>query len=236
MSWQNYTKEGPGFDKSKYPKNRFAMFFMLFIESFWRLMALNLFFILFSLPVITIPAAITALNSVCVKLSMDKPVFVWSDFYSSFKKNFWRSELMGIAFAVLYAVALLAIYYYLNMQAAFALATIALVLTIICIYIFYLVTVYVFIMLPIIDLPITKLIKNAFIFALAAKLKNLITVIVFVGVIVAVIETLPAGLILVLLLGFSLISFTACFNSIDVIKENVILPHYKGSTLPEDFI
>jgi hypothetical protein len=55
-------------------------------------------FILFSLPIITMPAALCGLNRVLVKLILDGNVFLWDEFIGEFKSSFRKSLALGLIF------------------------------------------------------------------------------------------------------------------------------------------
>ena len=46
----NYSKPGPGVEKEEQQKRRFFLFFELFFRKFWKLIQLNLLYLLFWIP------------------------------------------------------------------------------------------------------------------------------------------------------------------------------------------
>jgi hypothetical protein len=50
----NYNKDGPGVDKDAPPKNRFLLFFEVFVRKFWNIVRSNLLFVAFNLPAIAV--------------------------------------------------------------------------------------------------------------------------------------------------------------------------------------
>jgi len=61
----NRNKEGAGLPL---PEGGFWRYAVILATNFWKLVGLNLFFVAFSLPVITMPAALCGLNRVCMLL------------------------------------------------------------------------------------------------------------------------------------------------------------------------
>ena len=57
---------------------------------------LNIIFIIFSLPVVTIGASVTALMSVTMKMARDREGYMWAGFWKSFKENFKQSTIIWI--------------------------------------------------------------------------------------------------------------------------------------------
>lgn len=68
----------------------------LYLTYFWQLLFVNLVFLLACLPVVTIPAAFTALNRVCIKLIHDRYALVWLEFRDEFCRSFGRSLKIGL--------------------------------------------------------------------------------------------------------------------------------------------
>ena len=90
-------KSKPDFEM---PESGSKRFFFLYKVNFFELVKLSLLFVLFSIPVVTIPASVTALNYVIAKIVNDRLYSVWSDFFKAFKSNFWRSILYGAIFTL----------------------------------------------------------------------------------------------------------------------------------------
>jgi uncharacterized membrane protein YesL len=76
-------------------------------SKFWKffdvagdLVALNLFFILTSLPIFTIGASVTAMDSVIFKMREKKLEGIRKDYFSAFKENFKNSTIIWMVFLV----------------------------------------------------------------------------------------------------------------------------------------
>lgn len=74
-----------------------------------ELFVLNLIYVLFSLPIVTIGASTTALYSEAIKIATHSNGPVWSGFVKSFKTNFKRATILE-GLILLYAVVLFAQY------------------------------------------------------------------------------------------------------------------------------
>ena len=59
-------------------------------NNYIQMMLLNLLFIVFCLPVITIPAALAGMTKILVKWTRDDNVYFWQDFFSEFKTDFFK--------------------------------------------------------------------------------------------------------------------------------------------------
>lgn len=94
----NRNKEGAG---RPLPEGGAARYFVLLTTNFWKLVGLNLLFVAFSLPVITLPAALCALNRVCMLLIRNGYCFLWQDFIEEFIHSFKRSLAPAVLFVFL---------------------------------------------------------------------------------------------------------------------------------------
>lgn len=99
---KGYEKEGRGLPA---PKTGFSGFVYVFVNNIWKLFGANLLFALFSLGIITIPAAFCALNRVLVLLIRRGNCFLWQDFVEEFRRSFRRSLLPGGLFLLILAAA-----------------------------------------------------------------------------------------------------------------------------------
>ena len=81
------------------PEGGIRRYLLLLTTHFWKLLGLNLLFLLFSLPVITLPAALCAMNRVCMLLIRNGYCFAWQDFRQEFRRSFLRSLLPALFFA-----------------------------------------------------------------------------------------------------------------------------------------
>ena len=80
------------------PREGLSRIVYLLINYTGRLIAVNIVFIVSCIPIITIPAAITALNRYLTKMFIDGIAFDFSDYIKEFRSNFVRKTLLG-AFA-----------------------------------------------------------------------------------------------------------------------------------------
>lgn len=88
---------------------------------FWRgmnkvadIIILNLLTLLFSIPLVTVGAAVTALYDAMWKLQREEGT-VWNNFWSSFKSNFKQSTVIWLIVAVVSAIVGFAALFYMQM-------------------------------------------------------------------------------------------------------------------------
>ena len=71
-----------------------------------NMIALNILWLVTSLPIVTIGASTTAMYYTALKLHKDKDVTVWKAFFHSFKQNFMQATAIWAVFAAVEAILL----------------------------------------------------------------------------------------------------------------------------------
>lgn len=71
------------------PAGGVRLYGYLLFTNLGRMVVLNLLFVLFLLPVITIPAACAATSRVCMKLARKEPFLFWQEYWGEFKARFF---------------------------------------------------------------------------------------------------------------------------------------------------
>ncbi|ARM16504.1 MULTISPECIES: YesL family protein [Rhizobium] len=98
MQWfrDMWTKEGPGIPKDAPAKTGVALFADILAREWWEMVKLNILFILASLFVVTLPAALAAMARVSVALVEDRNTYLLRDFAEAFLRYFWRATAWGL--------------------------------------------------------------------------------------------------------------------------------------------
>ncbi|ABC94210.1 hypothetical protein RHE_PF00320 (plasmid) [Rhizobium etli CFN 42] len=106
MQWLRdmWTKEGPGIPKDAPAKTGFALFADILAREWWEMVKLNILFILASLFVVTLPAALAAMARVSVAFVEDRNTYLLRDFTEAFLRYFWRATAWGLALASALAI------------------------------------------------------------------------------------------------------------------------------------
>jgi uncharacterized membrane protein YesL len=178
--WQFSSKEGPGIAKDAPPKTGLALLLDVVARNWWELIQLNLLVILFSLPLVTAPAAILAAMRICVLMLEDRNVYLGRDFLDAFRQRFWKA--MSLGFVAAAVIGLSGYVAFIFFQAARTNVFLALPLTVSASTgVFALIaTSYAFSLLAMRDQPLTALLKQAMLGALARPLPAL-AALAFVG-------------------------------------------------------
>lgn len=229
-------KTGKGVSKVKKEKRALFIFADLFKRKFWKLVELNLIYILFCLPIVTFGPATAAMTKMLRYFYTEKPVFLFSDFFKAFKESFKQSFLVGI-FDILFII-------------SFCLYTIQLLprvegtdwawfyyaLVLLVSVIFIIGNFYIYVQIVTLTLKMPAIIKNAFYLIFLAIIPNFISLTVFVIMATLTLLFIPYSLAVLILIGFSFLGLVVVFNSYRVVVKIIVNPYYeaRGEKNPED--
>ncbi len=204
------------------PAKGIKRFLFLYYTHFWRLIGLNLLFILFCLPVVTIPPTITALNKVLLNLAREGNAFFFKDFIDEFKSSFIKSWIAFIPWLVLIGIAVVG---FASIGDVYASMPLIVVFVMLC-SIIYCQTNYCFCMIALIDLPLGKIIKNSAIMVLVEMKRNVLTIMTIPIVILCAIFYIYSIPVTLLFL-FSFMGLINVMIANEAIEERVIQPNLK---------
>lgn len=195
----------------------------IFFRNLGKIIKLNFLFLLFCVPVITIPASLAAMCKINSQLIMQEGVFLFSDFFASFKREFVSSlKLFLIGLAGCTPAVLIAFFY----KSAIREFTMITVLFGICIIISVFFISYIIIgtkMLPIIDISFSAVSKNSFILAFIKFPINFALVIIFIIIAAMVYVFFPLSLVLIVLPFPSIVNYFTTLIYFSILKKSKIL-------------
>lgn len=188
----------------------------------WPLMKLNLCFLLFCLPIVTIPAAITALHAGCVDLVQGKRVDAWKCLQYTIKTQWLHAWVLLAMNFIPLLIALYGAYFYMCRLEKLQLLAIPGILLAGVAVVAYLMLPYSFTMLARLDLSLPQIIKNAFCLVFL-NLKFSIccgTILLFLTILCVLfwIYVLP----LLLLIIFSLLIYLTTYFSLFALQKYVL--------------
>lgn len=192
---------------------------------FWKLLGVNMLFAAFSLPVITLPAALCALNRVCILIYREGNCFLWMDFWQEFRRSFFRSLPPGVLFGGL----TFAGYFFMSLAAAngafpvwcliFWSAGILAAASGICW------GAYFFALVPLLDLKNMGVLKNAFLLCMIRPLRALLTLAVILGMAFLAAALMPVFIAALVLCWFSVMQMAVCYLVNGVADEYILQPY-----------
>ncbi len=220
--FNQYQKEGKGVSKDE-KTPRPILFFQIYFRKFWNLILVNLLYVLFCLPIVTIGPATAGMTKILRNYAREEHAFPWGDFIETFKKNFKQAFLFSciefLAFAFLILDLLMVFNLTNQIMMTLSLAAILLSLTV-CLFMHY----YVYNMMITFKLTLKQLLKNAFIFCWAGFLRNFLLTVFIAGSTFLLMKFLnPIGMLFVLaFLYFSFNGLLINFTVNPLIKKYMI--------------
>lgn len=216
-------KEGSG---DPPPSGGVKLYLYLLHNHFWKLMKLNLLFVLFSLPVLTLPASLTAANRVCIKLVRDGNVFLWSEFWSEFKSSYAKSLCIALPTVGLlfWSVALV-----VTGGSGGAVGTVMLVVAAALAVFALLWSAYAFVLLALLDIPTKAVVRNAFYLMFLGLPYSLGVLLAQLVALVLGILLYPFSILLLILILPALLMFTLCLLINTPAQRWIIDPYEKQS-------
>ena len=207
------------------PERGLKRFFSVLFTHFWKFIGVNLLFALFSVPVVTLPAALCAMNRVLVKLTRDGNVLLWEEFRDEFKADVLSAFLPGL----LFASSIFGAYFFMSLASGNS-AYPGWCLLFWCVGIFLLIFGVCtgetfFVMKAELALRFKDLLKNAVLLS-AAEFGTSFTVLASVLTAVFTMAVLmPFSLFLMLLFVPALTQYIVCFSVNSIVQKNVIGPY-----------
>jgi uncharacterized membrane protein YesL len=214
LNWlaQFWTKEGPGIPKDAAPKQGFALLGDVLARQWWELIQLNLLVILFSLPVVTIPAALVAATRICVLMLEDRNVYLGRDFLQAFRQRFWRATVLGAIAATVIGLAAYAGFIFLQAARENLFFALPLTVSIASAVIALIATSYAFTLLAMRDQPLATLLRGALLGALARPLPALAALLFVAALWLLHILFYPVSLFMPAVINFSFGTLAVTFG------------------------
>lgn len=220
----NYSKPGPGVDKNAPKKKRFFLFFELYFRKFWKLIQLNLLFLVCCIPIVTIGPAICGMTYVLRNYANEKPTFLLSDFWDAFKSNWKQGFALWLIFTIISVVAGTSFFWYFVNSATSWAMLIPYGLCILFCLIFLFVQFYAYLMAITVELKLRYILKNCLIFAFLGVKTNIITAFFVLLIAIPTALFFPLTIPIIALLACSTIGFITVFNSYPYIVKYIIEP------------
>ncbi len=242
--FSNYDNAGPGIPKMPQEKKGFFKFLEVFGRHFWDLVFLNLLYIVFCIPIVTIGPATAGLIKVARNYSQERSCFMFHDFWKAFKSNFKQSFVVGIVDMLLIYWAYVMVYFYYNFSLEYDIGKVFLVVAISLMLIIFLMHFYIYLLIVSTNLKMKQILKNAFLLTSVGLKATLISFFTLIGILAFMVllivgtasnAAIIIDLVIIAALLFSFLAFVICYNCYPVIRKYVIQPYYdkRGEKNPE---
>lgn len=196
-------------------------FVRLCFEKLFTLIVLNLMFALICVPILTIPAALTALTSACQASLMDEKQ-IYRRFWRGFCVNFLQSLPIGAVFMIAPMALLYGCLFYFQLSQGEGASVILSVFCFICIYLLFSIGAFAFQILARVELKVVDIIKNAFYLTFQHPKIVLGWMLLAFIIVVVCWGLFPYSLPWVLLLGISLPCFITTRGILPVIDAKIV--------------
>ena len=230
----DYSKPGPGVQKNGPRKKSFVIFLEIFSRKFWKLITVNLLFVLVSLPVLSVGLANSGLSYITRNFAREKHAFVAGDFFDTIKKNWKQGLTVGIINLIVSVILVFDIWFFFGSSSGImGYIMLALILSVALIFTFM--KYYIYLMLITFKLKLKQLYKNSLIFAMAGLLRNFFLFIIF-GLFYALAALLVInfnyiGITIILLMYIFLFPafrmLLIQYTVFPLIKKHMIDPYYR---------
>lgn len=218
----NFEREGPGVLKDEPPKEGISLFFQLFIMRFWDILKLNIIFILYCIPIVTIVPALSALTSITMSMVQNKHIYILSDFQKAFKDNWKQSVMCSFIICFIFTLLGISLVFYFRLSQE---KTIFYAIFFLCLFITILLGLawlYIMPLITTVSLSLKDIFKNSLLLSIVC-LKNTLFGSLACAIILGLnIFFFPLTFPLFLIFTFSILSFTTSFATWPGIKKFII--------------
>ena len=258
----NYQESGKGIAKNGPKKKPFFKFWEIFANKFWKLIYANVLFVLFSGLVfvvagielymetknpytllVCLPALIgfgptcAAMSQVMRKYVIEKPIFLWNEFWASFKKNFKTALPVGIFDIAFIAAFAYGFNFYSNLVEQTKSTEHYVILgAMVALGVYVLMAhFYLYIQMVALNMSMRGIIKNSFLLTIVGIKRNIVTLAVTLLFGLLVYLFFPYSMLVLPIIPFGWLAFLWVFNAYPVIQKTIINPYYesRGERNPE---
>lgn len=231
----NYDTPGKGIPKAPMEKKGLFKFFEIYGRRIWKLVQLNMLFVISCIPIVTFGPAVAAMTKVARNYSQERNAFIWSDYWATFKKCFKQSFVMGLIDLIVFAAFVVGLPVYNSMAQQNSYMYIPLVISISFVLLFFMMNFYIYLMIVSTNLRLKQILKNSlFLVSLGFK-SSIFTFLSWIVVVAFMVVLYPYSYFLMFLWPFSFMCFVTAFNCYPVVRKYVIQPYYdkRGEDNPE---
>lgn len=221
-------KEGYGVSKNERTRSRALMFFIIYFNRYWKLMGLNLLFIITCIPVVTIGPATAAMMYILKKYTQEETASIWQDYWLQFRANFKQAFPFGLLSLASYALLSFALYFYTLQAKIDPVVYILVAICALALVILTFINFYAYLFMVTVELPLSKILKNSAIMALTNLKSNLIAlfiIVILAGIIMIFLMMSLMALLLILVIGPMTAAYVVSFLCYPNVKKIFVDPH-----------
>ena len=228
----NNNVSGKGIAKNGPKKKPFFRFWELFANKFWTFFTLNLIYVLFCLPIVTIGPATAALTAMMRNIYLERPQFIWHDFIVYFKKNFKQAFFVGILDIIAAAVGVITFIQFSRQAEMETSLKVLYLLSIAAQVMFLMMNFYIYPQIVALDLRMGGIFKNAAILIFVNLPAELIVLILFMGFSALLFYFFLPGVFFLPFVPGAWLVFLSVFCCYPAIQKLIINPYYEQTGEP----
>ncbi|MDY4581568.1 MAG: DUF624 domain-containing protein [Candidatus Faecousia sp.] len=207
-----------------------ANYFLPLYNNIPTLILCNLLFLISSLPMVTTGASVIALSKVICGILNGRKISVWGEFWKSFRKEFPAGLLLNVTVLPVSAAASLYAAKCLQMMLLGTADLLAGCLIFTVFFLFCALCMYLFPLLAFMDARAGTVFKTAFLLCGANGFLTILGAFTTGLLLLAGLCLFPASFPIMVLIGFGLISYNACFFGWHAAMRYVFQPYYAAHT------
>lgn len=200
--------------------------FKNFVSAFWKnlihLVKANLAFLLFCIPVVTIPTAITGLYSICTDVVQGNTEGVLKTYVSSIKRSFLKSIALTSVFGIVFIIAAAGIRFYLAFMEQNVLAVIPEGIALAVALVAGSMIPYSFIMLAKTELKLKDILKNSFLLVFLEPKGTALSFWISFFFAYVMMANFTGFYVVILLIGVSVVAYVGTFFSLHGVLKRVV--------------
>lgn len=214
-----YANARPESDEQANPQG-IRLFFAVIKWHWARLLGLNLLFIVTSLPIVTIPCALSSMSRVMGLLIQRQICYPWHDYWTEFRSDWKRSSLSGGLLWLLFACSLFAAVFYWRsgMSGGAALAGVCLIIA----AVLAMMMMHVFVLCAFTELSVRQILKDSLLLVQLCLPQSVAALFVSFAILAMSYMFLPYTVLVMPVLGCSLIGLVCTFAVWGGVKRYVI--------------
>ncbi len=219
---------GKGVSKNLRKKKPFFLYWERFGENFGRFFKINLVYFLFCIPIVTFGPATAAMTALMRNIYLDRPMFVFHDFWEQFKKNFKQSFFIGILDIGVIVGAVFAFRYFSKVETDMT-GKIIYALSIAATVLFVMMNFYIYPQIAAMNMKLGSIIRNSLILVFVNLGGELITLALLLGYAALLIFFNIYVLAFIPFVPGAWICYTMVFTCYPAIQKHLINPYYEKS-------
>lgn len=215
---------GPGIDRDGSQKKGIARIIEIILIEKGKLIEAGLLYLLFCIPVLTVPAATAAMVRIMIYMVDDEPRFLWHDFLKAFRENFVKASLIGWGLILCTALMIYSFLIYRSYSAQYKILLILAAVMVAVVLAMILAGFFIYPMIVRTDLGSKAVIKNAFLLLFVDwnSLKGLGVLLYSFLIFLLGLTAFPYTLLIYPLFGIPTVCLSAVYFSWTSVKKYVL--------------